>query len=185
MPAAAEPDPYSVLGVERGATAAELRAAYRELGAKYHPDRHQGNPLEDLASARMAEINRAYEILSDPKRRAAYDAGFGGGGGGGRSGGEGAGAGFPFSSGGGAGAGGPRRANRRVAQVVALVLLLPIVIRFGAFIVRALEGIVRGLFEAAEALRGTPAAGVAVLLALVALVLVLLRRRHRARGKTP
>jgi curved DNA-binding protein CbpA len=183
MSAAAEPDPYAILGVERGATDADIRAAYRALGAKYHPDRHQGNPLEDLASARMAEINRAYEILSDPKRRAAHDASFGFGGGGGGGGGAAAGGGgFPFSRG---GAGGPRRANRRVVQVVALVLLLPIVIRFGAFIVRALDGIVRGLFEAAEALRGTPAVGVVVLVAVVALVFALLRRRRKTRDKTP
>ena len=67
--AVARPDPYAVLGVDRAASAAELRAAYRALVARYHPDRHQGNPLEDLASERMAEINQAYELLSDPARR--------------------------------------------------------------------------------------------------------------------
>ena len=71
----AEPDPYSVLGVARTASDSEIRAAYRALVAKYHPDRHQGNPLEELAGARMTEINRAYEILSDPARRAAFDSG--------------------------------------------------------------------------------------------------------------
>ena len=64
-----EPDPYAILGVAPTASEAEIRAAYRALVAKYHPDRHQGNPLEELASAKMAEINRAYEILSDPVRR--------------------------------------------------------------------------------------------------------------------
>ncbi|MBC8132379.1 MAG: J domain-containing protein, partial [Deltaproteobacteria bacterium] len=73
MSAATEPDPYVILGVPRTATAAEIRAAYLALGARYHPDRHQGNPLKELASAKMAEVNRAYEILSDRKRRAAFD----------------------------------------------------------------------------------------------------------------
>jgi curved DNA-binding protein CbpA len=70
-----EPDPYSVLGVARTASDSEIRAAYHALVAKYHPDRHQGNPLEDLASEKVAAINRAYEILSDPARRADYDSG--------------------------------------------------------------------------------------------------------------
>jgi curved DNA-binding protein CbpA len=73
--AAPEWDPYVVLNVPRRATGEEIRAAYLLLAARYHPDQHQGNPLEELASARMAEINRAYEVLSDPARRAAFDAG--------------------------------------------------------------------------------------------------------------
>ena len=75
MMAKPEPDPYSVLGLARTAGDAEIRAAYHALVAKYHPDRYQGNPLEDLATEKLAEINRAYEILSDPARRADYDRG--------------------------------------------------------------------------------------------------------------
>ncbi|MEO8214763.1 MAG: J domain-containing protein, partial [Myxococcales bacterium] len=73
MHAAAASDPYLVLGVPRTATAPEIRAAYLALGARYHPDLHQGNSLRELATAKMAEINGAYEVLSDPAQRAALD----------------------------------------------------------------------------------------------------------------
>ena len=48
MPSTETQDPYSVLGVPRTATEAEIRAAYRALVAQYHPDRHQGNPANGL-----------------------------------------------------------------------------------------------------------------------------------------
>ena len=174
-----EPDPYLVLGVARTATAAEIRAAYRALGAKYHPDRHQGNPLEELASAKMAEINRAYELLSDPARRAGFDRG--GGGGGGFSGAAAA------ASGAASGvAGGPSgRGARRLLQIVALASLLPLVLRFGGLILRALMAIGRELVEAAAVLRGTPAAAGAVLLAASILVAALIHRRRRAKPDQP
>lgn len=66
-------DPYEVLGVSRSASDAEIKNAYRELVKKYHPDRYKGNPLEDLAAEKMQEINEAYAVLSDPKRRAGAD----------------------------------------------------------------------------------------------------------------
>jgi DnaJ domain len=71
----AEPafDPYEALGVRRGATQAEIRAAYRERVARYHPDKHRGNPLEELAEAKLVEINRAYRMLCDDRERAAYE----------------------------------------------------------------------------------------------------------------
>lgn len=56
-------DPYSVLGIPRTATDDEIRAAYRELVKKYHPDKYVDNPLADLAAEKMAEINEAYELL--------------------------------------------------------------------------------------------------------------------------
>jgi len=174
-----EPDPYLVLGVARTATAAEIRAAYRALGAKYHPDRHQGNPLEELASAKMAEINRAYERLSDPARRAAFDRGAGGGGGF-------AGPGAAASGGAGGAAPGPSgRAGRRLLQIVALASLLPLVLRFGGLIVRALAAVGRELVEAVAVLRGTPAAAGAVVLAAAILVAALIRRRRRAKRDQP
>jgi hypothetical protein len=40
---------------------------------RYHPDKHRGNPLEELAAAKLIEINRAYELLSDDDKRAAYE----------------------------------------------------------------------------------------------------------------
>jgi curved DNA-binding protein CbpA len=67
-------DCYEVLGVARNASAREITKAYRERVSRYHPDKHQGNELKDLAEEKLAELNEAYEILSDASRRAAYDA---------------------------------------------------------------------------------------------------------------
>src|SRR5687767_10457447 len=65
-----EMDLYEVLQVSPKAEPEVIQAAYRRLALKYHPDpnRHSPTPLE-----RMTELNRAYEVLSDPSRRAAYD----------------------------------------------------------------------------------------------------------------
>lgn len=62
-------DYYATLGVERGATADEIKKAYRRLARKYHPDVSK----EKDAEARMMEVNEAYTVLSDPEKRAAYD----------------------------------------------------------------------------------------------------------------
>jgi hypothetical protein len=164
-----EPDPYFVLGVARTATDAEIRAAYLALVAKYHPDRHQGNPLEELAGERMAEINRAYEILSDPGRRTVYDSGGGTGPGP-------AGAGRPY----GTAPGSISRKHIRWLQILALLCLLPLFIRFGSFLVRQLVGLVRAALEVTSLTRGTPLAAGLVLLAVAILVLVLVRQ-HRAK----
>jgi len=56
-------NPYEVLGVREGASLEEIKAAYRELVKKYHPDKHQDNPLQDLAEEKLQEINEAYEYL--------------------------------------------------------------------------------------------------------------------------
>ncbi len=71
---AAQIDPFEILGVRPDATPEQIRAAYREQVARYHPDKHRGNPLEELSASRLVEINRAYEILSDDARRAEYEA---------------------------------------------------------------------------------------------------------------
>jgi molecular chaperone DnaJ len=63
-------DPYDVLGVDRSATDAELKAAFRKLAAQHHPDR---NPDDPSAAERFKDLNQAYQILSDPDKRAAYD----------------------------------------------------------------------------------------------------------------
>ncbi len=56
-------NPYEVLGLKPGASEAEIKAAYKELVKKYHPDKYQNNPLADLAEEKMQEINEAYDAL--------------------------------------------------------------------------------------------------------------------------
>lgn len=56
-------NPYEVLGVREGASEAEIKAAYKELAKKYHPDKYVDNPLADLAEQKMQEINEAYDML--------------------------------------------------------------------------------------------------------------------------
>jgi curved DNA-binding protein CbpA len=63
-------DPYKTLQVDSEAELDVIQAAYRRLASRFHPDRGGGTE----AAGRMVALNRAWEILSDPKRRAAYDA---------------------------------------------------------------------------------------------------------------
>ena len=80
-------DYYEVLGLQKGATDAEIKSAYRKLAKKYHPDLNPDNPE---AEAKFKEVNEANDVLSDPDKRSRYDrfghAGvdpsYGGGGGG-------------------------------------------------------------------------------------------------------
>lgn len=79
-------DPYVVLGVSKNATSDEIKSAYRKLARQYHPDLNK----EEGAEAKFKEVQEAYEILSDPDKKAKYDqfgyaafdqqGGFGGGG---------------------------------------------------------------------------------------------------------
>ena len=82
-------DYYVVLGVARNASETEIKRAFRKLAMKYHPDRNQGDPE---AEAKFKQVKEAYDVLSDPQKRAAYDQfghagvqGAAGGGGGGFS----------------------------------------------------------------------------------------------------
>ena len=63
-------DYYSVLGVPRAATDKEIRAAYRKLARKFHPDL---NPGDKAAETRFKELQAAYDVLSDPEKRKKYD----------------------------------------------------------------------------------------------------------------
>ncbi len=66
---------YEILGVEKTATADELKLAYRKLAKKYHPDMYVSASEQEKkdAEAKFKDINHAYEVLSDPQKRAAYD----------------------------------------------------------------------------------------------------------------
>ncbi|WP_432744440.1 molecular chaperone DnaJ [Methylobacter sp. G7] len=92
----AKEDFYKLLGVDRNASDAEIKKSYRSKAMKHHPDRNKDNQVE--AEAKFKQIKEAYEVLSDPKKRSAYDQ-FGHAGidpsmGGGRSGGFGGGESF-------------------------------------------------------------------------------------------
>ena len=63
-------DYYEVLGLQKGATDAEIKSAYRKLAKKYHPDL---NPDDPEAEAKFKEVNEANDVLSDPDKRAKYD----------------------------------------------------------------------------------------------------------------
>ena len=79
----AKRDYYEILGASRGASAEELKKAYRTKAKELHPDRNSDNPN---AEAQFKEINEAYDVLKDADKKAAYDryghAAFEGGGGG-------------------------------------------------------------------------------------------------------
>ncbi|MDP8903979.1 MAG: J domain-containing protein, partial [Chloroflexota bacterium] len=68
MPMQRLPDPYAVLGVARGATDAQIKAAHRALAKRYHPDAATGDALLFL------RVQEAYQLLSDPLRRREWDA---------------------------------------------------------------------------------------------------------------
>jgi DnaJ-class molecular chaperone len=68
----AEQSLYDVLGVKRDASADEIRKAYRKLAKQYHPDLNPGKPA---AEAKFKAISAAYDLLSDPEKRARYDRG--------------------------------------------------------------------------------------------------------------
>ncbi|AGI48452.1 chaperone protein DnaJ [Thermoplasmatales archaeon BRNA1] len=71
MPEQQRRDYYEVLGVSKGASADEIKKAYRQMAKKYHPD--VSTEPKDVAEAKFKEISEAYEVLSDPDKRSRYD----------------------------------------------------------------------------------------------------------------
>jgi molecular chaperone DnaJ len=67
----AKEDFYKLLGVEKNASEAEIKKSYRKMAMKYHPDRNKEKP--EAAEKKFKQIKEAYEILSDPQKRSAYD----------------------------------------------------------------------------------------------------------------
>src|ERR671926_1318291 len=70
MPSATKQDYYETLGVARGASEDDIRKAYRKLARKYHPDL---NPGDKSSEDRFKNVQEAYDILSDSKKRQMYD----------------------------------------------------------------------------------------------------------------
>ena len=63
-------DYYEILSIERTASDGEIKTAYRKLAMQFHPDRNPNNPQ---AEEKFKECSEAYQVLSDPDKRAAYD----------------------------------------------------------------------------------------------------------------
>ncbi len=70
-------DPYSVLGVSRDASDDEVKAAYRKLAKKYHPDNYADSPLADVATEKMKEVNEAYDAIMNERKGKSGSAGAG------------------------------------------------------------------------------------------------------------
>src|SRR3974377_2439421 len=70
MPTASKHDYYETLGVGRKSSGDDIRKAYRRLARKYHPDL---NPGDKSAEERFKNVQEAYDVLSDPKKRQMYD----------------------------------------------------------------------------------------------------------------
>lgn len=149
-------DPYAALGIPRTATTEEIRAAYLDLVGKFHPDRHQGNPLEELAAARLAEINQAYEILSDPLRRANFDA--------------------SSSTQRDTSRG---RGQPKLIKLISLAVVVLLIVRFFPLVLRLLEGLFGIIFRSLAGLRGTPFVVAGVILVASGLIFALVRRRRK------
>lgn len=188
MKIAGEPDPYTVLGVDRTATAQEIRAAYHALAAQYHPDRHPGNPLAALAVEKLTEVNRAYEMLTKPARRPPPDAD----GGARRR--------TPLlrrtprpiaraarayrATAEAAAPRPPRRQPRRYGAIALLVILLPLIVRYGDAAAGAIRSFIVDLLQGLTLIEDSTVATVLATLVLALVVLFVLRRGARRQRAT-
>jgi hypothetical protein len=166
-------DPYDVLGVKPGATLKQVRAAYLAKVSRYHPDKHRGNPLEELASEKLRAINRAYEMLSNGMR--ARDASRGG---------EGSGDDAVRRSRTGAvrSAKGPPDVMARLAGTAGMALGALFLLRFGMGLIREVWLLVRAAAVGILWLVGvSPIFLIALVLGLAMLTGYWLKVRHRER----
>jgi len=68
-------DYYKILGLSKDAGQEDIKNAYKRLVIEYHPDKYRNNPLQSLAEEKLKDINEAYEVLSNPEKRKAYEQG--------------------------------------------------------------------------------------------------------------
>jgi curved DNA-binding protein CbpA len=159
---------YELLGVAPTASAGQIRAAYLELIARYHPDRHAGHPLAGLAADRAAELNEAYRILSDPGRRAVHDEDI-------RLAATTASARSRVSR--------EARALIVLLRVLALGVALVIVLRLSPLVWRAIGGLFRSVQQGLAGAAGTPLTLIVPLAAVTGAVVWLVRKRRRRPGR--
>jgi preprotein translocase subunit Sec63 len=151
-----DPDPFEILGISRTATPDEIRAAYRNLAARYHPDKHRGNPLETLAAEKLAQINWAYEKIrsgnaaSSVRSRAAPA---------------------------------PAHLGAKVFRTLLVLIALWVLLRFGAAMLGVVLTLLRAVFgllwRTLGAVRGSPIALIAFVFVLALALRWALRRRRR------
>jgi hypothetical protein len=161
-------DPYEILGVRPGASEEEIRAAYREQAARYHPDKHRGNPLEPLAVEKLQAINRAREMLLDGRapgrRRATANQGAGA-------------SARPVE-----GPRGPADLVSWLGGTVGTIVGVLFLLRFGVVILRGLFVVVRGAIMALFGLlRISPIFVIALMVGVAMLTGYWLKARHRER----
>jgi preprotein translocase subunit Sec63 len=155
-------DPYEVLGLPRTASPDAIRARYKELVARYHPDRHVDNPLAELASEKLRDINWAYEALMNEASTAPKAS---------------------IRSQDTEPADELTLMTKRIKRTLVGGLVALLLVRFGVVLVRVVIGVasvfLRFVIEIVSAGRGTPLGAVLVFLLIFGFVALHLKRRKR------